>query len=275
MNERGLTDEVLDRNRITWDGEKIVIPVFNADGVWLFNKYRRDPAVDTGPKYTYDKGAQSALYGAEKLPNAQQVIVCEGEFDSLILEAYGLVGVCSTGGAGTFKQDWFDLMVGKELFICFDNDDAGLKGMIRVAKMRPDIKCVPLPRDVGPHGDITDFFVKLGKTKKDFEILMKVAAPLELPPEDPPAPARRAPSAADADRLTRAKEVPLNLLLNFSRDGFAKCPFHNEKTASFHWIKKSNRYHCFGCSENGDSVDLVMKLQNCGMKEAIDHLLKL
>lgn len=273
LNERGLTDAVLERNKITWDGERIVIPVFNADGMWLFNKYRRDPATDSGPKYTYDKGATSSLYGSEKISLFDRVIICEGEFDSLILEAQGLTGVCSTGGAGTFRAEWFDLMVGKELYICFDNDDAGRKGIERVTRMRPDIKMVTLPRDVGDHGDITDFFVKLGKTRKDFEILMKVAQPLELPPEQKPKPTPR--RKVDGDRLERAKSIPLDQLLKFDSRGFAKCPMHNEKTASLHWIKQTNRWHCFGCGEHGDGIDLVMRTQNLPMKEAIDYLLKL
>lgn len=275
LNDRGLPDDILERNKVTWDGEKIVIPVFNADGMWLFNKYRRDPAVDAGPKYTYDKGATSALYGAEKIPLFDRVIICEGEFDALILEAYGLTGVCSTGGAGTFKAEWFDLMAGKELFMCFDNDDAGRKGMERIARMRPEIKMIPLPRDVGEHGDITDFFVKLKKTRKDFEVLMRVSQPLELPPEPKPEPRRPGNNGAKGERLEQAKTVPLSVLLKFNGAGFAKCPFHGDKTPSFHWIKKTNRWHCFGCGEHGDGIDLVMRLNNMPMKDAIDHLLKL
>lgn len=275
LNERGLTDAVLERNKITWDGEKIVIPIFNADGLWIFNKYRRDPATGVGPKYTYDKGATSSLYGAEKLQLFDRVIVCEGEFDALILEAQGLTGVCSTGGAGTFKQDWFELMTGKELFMCFDNDDAGRKGMEKLARMHPDIKMIPLPREIGEHGDITDFFVRLGKTRKDFEVLMRVAEPIILPPEPKPEP-RRAGSFDPAKnaRFNQAKEVPLSALLKFNGAGFAHCPFHADKTPSFHWIKKTNRWHCFSCGENGDGIDLIMRTQNLTMKEAIDHLLK-
>jgi hypothetical protein len=273
LNERGLNDTILEHSKITWDGERIVIPIFNADGQWIFNKYRRDPAVSTGPKYTYDKGTQATLYGSEKLAGATQVIVCEGEFDSLILEAYGFTGVCSTGGAGTFRQDWFNLMSGKELFMCFDNDDAGRKGMIRLTQMHPSIKCVPLPPEVGAHGDITDFFVKLGKTKKDFEILMKVSQPLELPPEPKPTPRRYTGSD---DKLERAKNVPLDALLKFNRAGFAICPFHNDSNPSLHWIKSSNRFYCFADGEKGDSIDLAMKLQGFEkMNEAIEYLLSL
>jgi CHC2-type zinc finger protein/Toprim domain-containing protein len=274
LNGRGLHDTILEHNKITWDGERIVIPIFNADGIWLFNKYRRDPAVSEGPKYTYDAGSHSSLYGIDKLPGAAQVIICEGEFDALILEANGFVGVTSTGGAGTFKQEWLDLMTGKELFMCFDNDEAGRKGMVKLTKMNSLIKCIPLVRDLGEHGDITDFFTH-GGTKKDFEILMKVARPLELPPEPQPT-RRKGNNGVPSHKLEQAKEVDLDKLLKFNRGGFAACPFHNEKTASLHWIKKSNKWYCFGCGEKGDGIDLAMKLQGFSkIQEAMDYLLSL
>ncbi len=273
LNERGLHDNILAENHITWDGERIVIPIFDADGHWLFNKYRRDPAHSTGAKYTYDKGSHSALYGIDKLPSATRVIICEGEFDALILQANGFVGVTSTGGAGTFKQEWLDLMRDKELFVCFDNDEAGKNGVVRITRMNPLIKCIPLIRDLGQHGDITDFFTHGGK-KSDFEILMKVARPIELPPL--PKPKRRTHNNDVAmDRLQQAKAVPLDEVLKFNGQNMASCPFHNEKTASLHWIKKSNRFWCFGCSVKGDAVDLAMKVKSLDMMQAIEYLLSL
>ena len=100
LHTRGLTDAVLKRNKITWDGERIVIPVFDKDGIWLFNKYRRDPAIETGPKYLYDKGSISTLYGAEKIadltPNATVKIdfrwdvpsPCDGELGPQTFDVY-------------------------------------------------------------------------------------------------------------------------------------------------------------------------------------------
>lgn len=274
LNSRGLDDTILDHNKITWDGERIVIPIFNADGLWLYNKYRRDPARTDGPKYSYDKGGQSALYGIDKITNATQIILAEGELEVLILETNGFVAVSSTGGAGTFKQEWIDLLLGKDLFICFDNDEAGRKGMERVTKMCPTIKCIPLPREVGDHGDVTDFFIKLKKTRKDFEILMKVARPLELPPEPKKEPRRR--GKLFGDKMERAKSVPLDQLLEFNKQGFALCPYHTDHKPTLHWIKKSNRFHCFADGENGDAIDLAQKLYGFNtVSEAINYLLTL
>ncbi|MFQ5844867.1 MAG: DNA primase, partial [Planctomycetota bacterium] len=50
------------------------------------------------------------------------------------------------------------------------------------------------------------------------------------------------------------------------------CPFHDEKTPSFHVFPQSGRYKCFGCSEGGDAFSFLMKRQNLSFPEAIREL---
>lgn len=52
-----------------------------------------------------------------------------------------------------------------------------------------------------------------------------------------------------------------------------KCPLHNERTASFVLYKKTNSFYCFGCKQGGSVIDLVMKLHNYDVKEAIKYLI--
>jgi len=40
------------------------------------------------------------------------------------------------------------------------------------------------------------------------------------------------------------------------------CPFHSEKTPSFTVYLDSNDYHCFGCGEHGDSINLLQHFKN-------------
>lgn len=40
------------------------------------------------------------------------------------------------------------------------------------------------------------------------------------------------------------------------------CPFHNEKTASFHVYPKSQSFYCFGCGVGGDTIAFVQKILN-------------
>lgn len=48
-----------------------------------------------------------------------------------------------------------------------------------------------------------------------------------------------------------------------------RCPFHEEKTASFKIKKSENFYKCFGCGRSGDSIAFLMEFKNINYIEAI------
>lgn len=50
------------------------------------------------------------------------------------------------------------------------------------------------------------------------------------------------------------------------------CPFHNEKTPSFHVSVSKGIYKCFGCGAGGDSVRFVMELEKYSYPEALRYL---
>ena len=51
---------------------------------------------------------------------------------------------------------------------------------------------------------------------------------------------------------------------------WARCPFHNEKTASF--VVDESRFHCFSCGADGDLFELAKKAWNCTFPEAVESL---
>ncbi len=55
-------------------------------------------------------------------------------------------------------------------------------------------------------------------------------------------------------------------------DMWAPCPFHQEKTASFHVDDKQGFYYCFGCHAKGDAISFVRETENVGFIEAIEIL---
>lgn len=55
------------------------------------------------------------------------------------------------------------------------------------------------------------------------------------------------------------------------KKGFAKCPFHNEKTASFK-VYPNNSFYCFGCGASGDVITLIMKMENLSFEDACSFL---
>ena len=50
------------------------------------------------------------------------------------------------------------------------------------------------------------------------------------------------------------------------------CPFHGEKTPSFHVSADKQLYHCFGCGEGGTIINFVMKMENLSFIEAVRFL---
>lgn len=52
------------------------------------------------------------------------------------------------------------------------------------------------------------------------------------------------------------------------------CPFHGEKTASFHVLPDRQLYHCFGCGKGGGVISFVMELENLPYLDALRLLAK-
>lgn len=50
------------------------------------------------------------------------------------------------------------------------------------------------------------------------------------------------------------------------------CPFHDERTPSFHVRPQLGLWHCFGCGEGGDAISFVQKLNHLSFVESVEHL---
>ncbi len=50
------------------------------------------------------------------------------------------------------------------------------------------------------------------------------------------------------------------------------CPFHDEKSPSFHITPSRGFYHCFGCQEGGDVITFVQKIEGVSFAEAVERL---
>ncbi|WP_118134900.1 DNA primase [Oceanicella sp. SM1341] len=55
-------------------------------------------------------------------------------------------------------------------------------------------------------------------------------------------------------------------------DHWAPCPFHQEKSASFHVDDRKGFYYCFGCHAKGDAISFVKDTENVGFMEAVEIL---
>ncbi|MQW85803.1 DNA primase [Sinorhizobium saheli] len=60
---------------------------------------------------------------------------------------------------------------------------------------------------------------------------------------------------------------------NVSRgDYWACCPFHGEKSPSFHCEDRKGRYHCFGCGVSGDHFRFLTELEGLSFPEAVQQI---
>lgn len=57
------------------------------------------------------------------------------------------------------------------------------------------------------------------------------------------------------------------------KDLVAKCPFHDDDTASFVVTEHKGLWHCFGCHAGGTAIDWVMKTEGLAFRAAADKLL--
>lgn len=61
-------------------------------------------------------------------------------------------------------------------------------------------------------------------------------------------------------------------LVRRGRSFLGLCPFHKEKTPSFHVHPERGFFHCFGCQESGSAIDFVMKTNGLEFIEAVRYL---
>ena len=57
-------------------------------------------------------------------------------------------------------------------------------------------------------------------------------------------------------------------------DWWGCCPFHNEKTPSFHVIPDKKMYYCFGCGAGGPTIKFFMEMEKVSFIEAVETLAK-
>ena len=82
------------------------------------------------------------------------------------------------------------------------------------------------------------------------------------------------------DRLTLSDVVGRKVMWDAKKsnpgkgDMWAPCPFHHEKTASFHVDDRKGFYYCFGCQAKGNVYKFVQETENVPFMEAVEILSK-
>jgi len=335
-----LTSRGLDPDDFAWENfygfNWICIPVRDAEGDVMFFKLRRDPGDKKNlVKYKfYPQGSESSIFGLDKLKDYKNyVIICEGEFDCMLLRSKGINAITSTAGSGTFKDEWIDKISHiKKVFICFDNDEAGKKGarnlILKLIHTKHEVFSIDLPENMEGK-DISDYFLlNSGSIQGLYGFVKPVGVSnIKLPEivlgEDEKSVRYEISKLADVQddyrkqkfsipmyiyeyimtdisRKMRKCQIQINKIkgynnsvdiadikavpvldildsygISYNRSSSNRVSFklrQNENTASAFAYIAENSFCDYGSDKAGSVIDLVMSLDGCGVKEAINKL---
>jgi hypothetical protein len=176
-SKRGWSTSVIEKYRIGYDpkGQRYTIPIRDEDGD-LVNIRRYQPSAAENKIMSWKAGyGQARLFPFSILaetPADQPIFITEGEPDALCGISHGLSCITSTTGAETWQEPFNINFKGRHVIICYDNDEAGSKGIDRVAKFMPvlakTVESVQWPDFMSEKEDLTDWFMKHGKTVEEF-----------------------------------------------------------------------------------------------------------
>lgn len=176
--KRGLRRSTLQRFKIGWDGERLVIPVRDPLDT-LINVRRYKMNAKANKMVNWPGYGDAAIWGVDAL-KMQRVVLTEGEMDALLGRQYKFPTLSSTAGAGTWLPVWNEMFVGKDIYLCYDVDEQGEHGARKVANQLRQIAnkifIMKLPLTV-KGSDLTDYFVNQGYGRQNFIDLMKSTPP--------------------------------------------------------------------------------------------------
>lgn len=283
LKGRGIHAAFIDRHLLGWDGERITIPVFGPSTHEVLG-FRHaglpdDPAQK--PKVVSEESVKAELYGRETLARTpHRVVVCEDEFDRLVLESRSFTAVAVGEG---IRPEWIPWFQGiEDVFICLHRGRAAEKAAKKIQKALPQARLARLPSDVGEGGSVSDFFVKLMRTERDFELVLAAGVTASGDSSEEQSQVRVIRSA-DKSQQRRAeqirKRVPLHevvsLFINLQASGgrlVGHCPFRDDSSRSFAVYPPTDTYRCSRCGAEGEVVRFLMDKESITFGQALEYL---
>ena len=200
LKRRGITETTIRERRLGILGSlyRVAIPVYDAECRLVNVKQHLICPRNGEPKALCLRGHGVALYGVERLtglPEGSQVLLAEGELDSILACQEGFHAVSGTGGATTWVADWGRHFFGYHVAILYDIDEPGREGAdLVVNHLRDDVRSgviksvrnvlLQFPKGaLGANGkpakDLSDFFA-VGHTAADLRRLIDATPVIDL-----------------------------------------------------------------------------------------------
>jgi DNA primase len=162
---RTITDETISRYKLGYYNGFYTIPIYQ-DGLLKQIQLRRDdPKTIRG----YYRKVGPTLFNSDIMKLTNKIFIVEAPTSCLVMNQNGLPCISYISGAISFQEEWFHYFLHqKEVYICLDNDEAGLKGSLKIARILGENKCkIYNFWDFEEKGyDANDFFID-GGTKDE------------------------------------------------------------------------------------------------------------
>lgn len=163
IESRGLSRGIVREFRIGWNPKNhaLSFPYINKDGIVTGIKYRHADGFKTS-----ETGSKYGIYNALGAVGRDEVLVCEGESDTLSTwSKYGdKYAVCGTSGASISEGQWslfsIDLFFAQRIYILHDADEAGDTCAENARRVFGDDRCVRLRPPEGT--DVSEYYMSGG-----------------------------------------------------------------------------------------------------------------
>lgn len=185
---RGVTDEMIRVRRIGYDGHRLTIPIYNAQGL-VVNVRQYLPGAPGPEKMRNKRGCgKMRLYPVEQL-KYDTLVICGGEMKAVVtaalLNAHDIGAITATAGEGNWDAAFNREFVGKRAYVMYDVDREGVLGADSLcARLKKDVAWIgrvdlPLNTEQYPHGDVNDYIGQEHKTDDDLLALLRAVVAWE------------------------------------------------------------------------------------------------
>jgi hypothetical protein len=164
-NKRGYSDETIDKFKLGYTGKYWVIPIYHNN---KFMNFQRRGVDTNGNKIVnlFYKGIGGLPFNFDYLPadKKQPIFITESPVDAIMLTQQGYFAISSTNGAMSWDHQWSKTLFDYEtIYICYDNDEAGINGALRTAThLQHNSSILHWPDGYPNKFDITDLFISGG-----------------------------------------------------------------------------------------------------------------
>ena len=161
LKSRGIGEETQKKFKIYQKDDKVYMPVFNREGMYLYSNARSV----SSKKFYIEGGAVKTLWGIEEIDLSRPIFVCESQIDALSLWEIGTQAVATLGADNISSLKLIQKATGI-IVLAFDPDSAGIRARDRAADFLGKYRCkwVDLPEGVDINRALQDIQDK-GKFK--------------------------------------------------------------------------------------------------------------